>query len=685
MTHSFFTSGLSIGLALVPTAGAFAQGDDCGTATMVSSTGTFAFDTTLLTTSAFNGGGVCPQGASAIHQDGFFQWQVQTTGTYVIDTENSGFDTQLALHSGTSCAAFCIGYDDDNGSGLLSRLVRSFTAGDQVLIQVGGFGGGFGTGILNIQPYVQDPACVGLPDDALEENDTCMGAVPLVAGSYLGLHTDAGDADFYQLTIPSGDLVEFELSVVSGTVEVILYDAACTPIAFEFGSFAYSNLAAAPLQVVVEVFAGGQIEGPGCADYDLLVAYLPDPCFAAIDDMLEDNDTCMTAVALPLGTTAGLYVSDSDTDFYSVTIPAGGVLSLQHGVTFGGSLEFGLFDSACTLLANEPGDFIRTNLSPAPVDLIVEVRNTSAIHTCAVYDLDVSVTLDPCSAPGLDDGFEDNDDCASATTITDGTYPGLFVSKADKDHYAFRVNAGATVTMDILHDVAAGDIDAFLRLASSSQCGLGNGSEELADGFTGTNNENLVWTNIGGMALDVILEVSVWPSSNGDCNQYDFVLAGSAGGTGMAFCDPANNNSTGLPTRLMGDLSAPSGSGLHLEADQGPTGQFGYYLIGTAATEPGIMLPNSAGRLCLQLGEGNSIGRYNVTGTQFNSLGSFDGSGAHQNLVGTSSVGSGFDIPTTVPILGSPTILPGSTWHFQLWHRENGGASNFSNGLSFTF
>jgi len=56
-----------------------------------------------------------------------------------------------------------------------------------------------------------------------------------------------------------------------------------------------------------------------------------------------------------------------------------------------------------------------------------------------------------------------------------------------------------------------------------------------------------------------------------------------------------------------------------------------------------------------------------------------------QNQVGTSTVGSGFDVPATVPITGSPTISAGSTWHFQLWHREAAGASNFSNGLSVTF
>ncbi len=97
------------------------------------------------------------------------------------------------------------------------------------------------------------------------------------------------------------------------------------------------------------------------------------------------------------------------------------------------------------------------------------------------------------------------------------------------------------------------------------------------------------------------------------------------------------------------------------------------------------MLAGSSGRLCLTIGGGNSIGRYDIAGTQFNSLGRFDAAGRLQNFVGTSGTGAGFDVPTLVPITGAPPILSGQTWHFQSWHREAGGDSNFSNGLSANF
>ncbi len=150
-----------------------------------------------------------------------------------------------------------------------------------------------------------------------------------------------------------------------------------------------------------------------------------------------------------------------------------------------------------------------------------------------------------------------------------------------------------------------------------------------------------------------------------------------------SFCSPADTNSTGLPTRLIGGFGFGVGSGLHLEGYDGPPGQFGYILVGTGSSEPGISL--GSGHLCLATSGSNQLGRYNVTGGVHNSIGIFDATGRLINGVGTSTSGTGFDVPSTVPIPGLPTIMAGDVWHFQLWHRETNSGSNLSNGLSVRF
>ena len=548
--------------------GAFAQGDDCSTATVI--TGSTTMDTTVLTESDFEVTAGCQiPFTNTFANDGFFQITL-TPGVWDIDTVGTTWDTQLALYEGVGCAATCLARDDDSapgGTGLQSRIIVTVTASQSILIQVGGFDAAAnGMGNLNINPFVQDPSCVGVPADALEDNDTCVSAPTLTPGTYTGLNVDAGDADFYSFTLPAGDILTVTETFDSNDTDYRLFDA--------------------------------------CTGFILVPASLP-------------------------------------------------------GVTY-------------------------NNVSGAPMTVVMEAHQwLGAVPLCSDYDFDVTIAPDPCLT-AVDDSFEDNDDCATAAPIGDGVYNGLFVSALDIDNYSFTVPNGGTLMVDAFHVAAVADVDLFLWLVGDPNCGTAAfGTTELASGFTGLDNENLTYTNMSGADQAVILEVSLF---NGDCNNYDMTISGAGmAGFGTPFCDPANNNSTGFPTVLTGDMTAPGGSGLHLEANQGPSGQFGYYLVGTGFSEPGIMLPMSAGRLCLALGGGNSIGRYNVTGTQFNSLGSFDASGIHQNLVGTSSAGSGFDVPTTVPISGSPTIMLGSTWHFQLWHRENAGSSNFSNGLSVMF
>jgi len=146
----------------------------------------------------------------------------------------------------------------------------------------------------------------------------------------------------------------------------------------------------------------------------------------------------------------------------------------------------------------------------------------------------------------------------------------------------------------------------------------------------------------------------------------------------ILFCNPANLHSGGgFATLAASDFSGPGSC--HLSVHGGPALQFGYFLVSAGSVDPGVSV--SDGRLCLTA----PLGRYSpVAGGILNSIGRFDVGGVFQNLGGTSSVGSGFDVPSTLPNPPGGMISPGATWNFQLWYRD-GVASNFSDGVSVTF
>ncbi|MEZ6019314.1 MAG: hypothetical protein R3F17_04195 [Planctomycetota bacterium] len=258
---------------------------------------------------------------------------------------------------------------------------------------------------------------------------------------------------------------------------------------------------------------------------------------------------------------------------------------------------------------------------------------------------------------------------------------GYSIGRANSAALGFtNLNSGAVHTLRVVY--VPGNIDVYLNgnLVLSAPYSFQTGGTWIDSG-----------TPVGGLNLigGTSAYVGFTASSGGSVQAHDVLSWSfdSGASVGTAYCDPANANSTGGPAVLSGSANPGVGAGVHLELTGGPTGELGYFLVGTGA-ELAPTVPLGNGLLCLSVGAGNSLGRYNVAGTDFNSIGLFDAGGVLQNLGGTSTVGSGFDLPTTIPITGSPTIMAGDTWHFQAWFRDTPsgvGQSNSSNGLTVTF
>ncbi len=134
---------------------------------------------------------------------------------------------------------------------------------------------------------------------------------------------------------------------------------------------------------------------------------------------------------------------------------------------------------------------------------------------------------------------------------------------------------------------------------------------------------------------------------------------------GTNYCGPAVPNSTGMSAQIDAFGSGMAGESLTLAADSMPTDQFGFFLV---ATGQGMMMPaNSNGMLCL----GTNMGRFNQT----NEIRNSGMDGAFRLVVD----------PDVLPFTPTVAAQSGQTYHFQAWFRENGGTSNFTDGVSVTF
>lgn len=137
------------------------------------------------------------------------------------------------------------------------------------------------------------------------------------------------------------------------------------------------------------------------------------------------------------------------------------------------------------------------------------------------------------------------------------------------------------------------------------------------------------------------------------------------GGIGNNYCSP-NPNSTGNTGAISASGSdAVADNNFSLTGTQLPNNQFGIFV--NSMSQGAVQPPGSAGILCLS----GQIGRHT---SQIQSSG------------GNGEITISVDLGALPRPTGGPyAVQPGETWNFQLWHRDIGNTSNFTDGLSVTF
>jgi hypothetical protein len=143
--------------------------DDCGSATTISGTGSFPFDTAGATTGTQGQGLSC--GTGFCQQDVWYSWTAPATGTAIFSLCGSaGFDTLIAAYAGSGCpSAPALGCNDDSCGSAQSNMSFPVSSGSAYMLQIGAFSGGMGAGTFSLTLPPPPPPC-GPFDDGSTEN-----------------------------------------------------------------------------------------------------------------------------------------------------------------------------------------------------------------------------------------------------------------------------------------------------------------------------------------------------------------------------------------------------------------------------------------------------------------------------------------------------------------------------------
>jgi hypothetical protein len=124
--------------------------DDCEHAKTIGDVKNLPFDTTGAT---FDGSGICMTSPNI-----WYCYIATCTGDVTVSLAGSSFDTMLAVYDGCECYPILddlIECNDDAGSGYQSAVTFAAVAGNQYLIEVGGYGSEAGVGLLTV-------SCLGI-------------------------------------------------------------------------------------------------------------------------------------------------------------------------------------------------------------------------------------------------------------------------------------------------------------------------------------------------------------------------------------------------------------------------------------------------------------------------------------------------------------------------------------------
>jgi hypothetical protein len=375
----------------------------------------------------------------------------------------------------------------------------------------------------------------------------------------------------------------------------------------------------------------------------LLALSLVQPAYAYV------NDTCNTADQITLSSSCwgiihGNQVSDADpVDHFRATLDAGHEARLR--IRFDhpdGNIDVRLWNSDCTVLlgtSNSTTDdelVTWVNTSQAAVEVVCEVY----LNGTGNVDFQIWRCQELVDCNGPDEWEENNDSCATPKVLPfiQYTYKNdRTIQQGDDDYYEIEIPAYGRLYMEIGNSASPANIDAALYEAA---CGA------LIQTSATMGVEILSLDNLTPFPRTVV--VHVYLASAHPCSIYSMLISGRPGSN---FCI-SSQNSTGFTPQMSawGSASVSTGS-ISLSACSLPFKVPGIFLYGP---NPGSV-PFGNGTLCVS--------------------GAIVRSPVFQSFKGCTS----WNLNYAGQASSIHPIVPGATYDFQLWYRDQaGGGAGFN-------
>ena len=663
----FSLCALIISLALTAPL-AQTQSDDCVSATPISGFGVRNFHTHF----ASSVGGACSMGA-----DVWFVWTAATTEIVTVDTcRSTAFDTVLAVFDGAQCPPNVpLGCNDDT-CGLQSEVVFAAVAGQDYLIQIGGFNGARGAGVIEFLAGGMLAGCLNPTSGADliigELSDIRRwGAEGSTTGFSLGTticNVGTTELDWNASSAAHPIIAQNLYRLLNGRFEQLGQSWVAHESAAQQGSLCCD---------CVPSTVGSFALGIGCSSHtDSQI----NGSQGSLGPRSEVNPT-NGVFAFPHGGQG----QTGDRVFKRIQVPTNSIppASSQGAALFAGAQIVSADDASAGNGANNIS-WRPLSTSGAPVFPAAEHTRTEEPAVAAWKEADPGVDLRAVDIPGEGRLWVAS---RGALDLATGLYRYEYCitninSQRSVGRFSVPIGSGtlileAGMSFPLSHSGEPYSNDAWSRSIVPGP--FGSSLDWATEDMSVNPDANAVrwgttysfWFSSPGMPEMKTAQLGLFrPGAQGDPS---VAVWGPVSGSGQPFLVDycaANANSTGAIGQLDIQNVDPLGRTMELAGSNLPPGALALSLV--SMTEAFAFVPGSSGTICL----GGAIGR------------ALSGAPVLVNMAG--QVVESADLDALPQPTGPVMLLPGETWSFQFWHRDTIPSlglptSNFTHGVRARF